>query len=137
LISFGINRNGWPAFAGDMETLAQLKIETEQVAAAYKRGDYSTAFQICRTLSDQGDARAQYNLGQIMPSDGCKGDTVPLAAGRWYDFPEFGCHLGNVGLGEGGTQLRTPQEYRGSQTGLTGRFAAFARRSSVCKEGRQ
>ncbi len=33
-----------------------------------------------------------------MPSDGCKGDTVPSAVERWYDFPEFGCHLGNVGF---------------------------------------
>ena len=35
---------------------------------------------------------------KIMPSDGCKGDTIPLAVGKWYDFHEFGCHLGNVGL---------------------------------------
>ncbi len=34
---------------------------------------------------------------KIMPSDGCKGDTVPLAVDQWYDFHEFGCHLGNVG----------------------------------------
>jgi len=36
-------------------------------------------------------------ITKIMPSDGCKRDTVPLAVGKWYDFPEFGCHLGNVG----------------------------------------
>ena len=35
---------------------------------------------------------------KIMPSVGCKGDTVPLAVERWYDPPEFGCHLGNVDL---------------------------------------
>ena len=34
----------------------------------------------------------------IRPSDGWKGDTVPLAVARWYDFHEVGCHLGNVGL---------------------------------------
>ncbi len=28
--------------------------------------------------------------------DGCEVDTVPLAVGRWYDFHEFGWHLGNV-----------------------------------------
>ena len=33
---------------------------------------------------------------EIMPSDGCKGDIGPLALGLWYDFHEFGCHLGNV-----------------------------------------
>ncbi len=37
-------------------------------------------------------------ISKIMPSDGCKGDTIPLAVGKWYDFCEFGCHLGNVGL---------------------------------------
>ena len=37
-------------------------------------------------------------IPKIMPSDGCKGDTVPLAVGRLYNFHKFGCHLGNVGL---------------------------------------
>jgi hypothetical protein len=37
-------------------------------------------------------------ITKIMPSDGCKGDTVPLAVDQGYDFHEFGCHLGNVGL---------------------------------------
>ena len=36
-------------------------------------------------------------ITKIMPSDGCKGDTVPLAVARWYNFHEFGCHRGNVG----------------------------------------
>jgi hypothetical protein len=35
-------------------------------------------------------------IAKIIQSDGRKGDTVPFAAGRWYDFPEFECHLGNV-----------------------------------------
>ncbi len=29
-------------------------------------------------------------ISKIMPSDGCKGNTVPLAVERWYDFPIFG-----------------------------------------------
>ena len=36
-------------------------------------------------------------ITKIMPSDGCKGDAVPLALNRRYSFREFGCHLGNVG----------------------------------------
>ncbi len=36
-------------------------------------------------------------ISKFMPSDGCKGETIPLAVGEWYDFHEFGCHLGNVG----------------------------------------
>jgi len=35
---------------------------------------------------------------KIMLSGGGKGDPAPVALGLWYDFQEFGCHLGNVGL---------------------------------------
>ena len=35
-------------------------------------------------------------ITKIMQSDGCKRDTVPVAVGQWYNFYEFGCHLGNV-----------------------------------------
>ncbi len=77
-----------------------------------------TAASIPRThtLARQGDHRAElvnelwsrkerlvgvilldHNLINIMASDGCKGDTTPLAVGKWYEFREFGCHLGNVG----------------------------------------
>ena len=37
-------------------------------------------------------------ITKIMPSDGCIGDTVPLAVGKWYEFHEFGWHMGNVAL---------------------------------------
>ena len=37
-------------------------------------------------------------ITKIMPSDGCGRDAVLLAVERWYDFPEFGDYLGNVGL---------------------------------------
>ena len=37
-------------------------------------------------------------ITKIMPSDGCIGDTIPLAVGKWYDFHEFGWYMGNVGL---------------------------------------
>ncbi len=37
-------------------------------------------------------------ISKIGPSDGCGRDAVPLAVERWYDFPEFGGYLGNVGL---------------------------------------
>ena len=29
-------------------------------------------------------------IAKIVPSGGCKGDTVLVAVERWYDFPEFG-----------------------------------------------
>jgi hypothetical protein len=44
-------------------------------------------------------------ITKIMQSDGCKGDTVPFAVGRWYVFPKFGCHLGNLGS-DGQTAIR-------------------------------
>ncbi len=37
-------------------------------------------------------------ISKIKPSDGCGRDAVLLAVERWYDFPEFGVYLGNVGL---------------------------------------
>ncbi len=43
------------------------------------------------------------NNGQIIKSglsDGRRGDTVPLAVGKRYDFHEFGWYMGNVGLGK-------------------------------------
>ena len=36
-------------------------------------------------------------ITKIMPSDGCIGDTVPLAVGKRYEFHEFGWYMGNVG----------------------------------------
>ncbi len=36
-------------------------------------------------------------ISKIKPSDGCGRDAVHLAVDQWYDFHEFGCHLGNVG----------------------------------------
>ena len=46
-------------------------------------------------------------ITKIMPSDGCIGDTVPLAVGKWYEFHEFGWHMGNVGVSVYSDGLRT------------------------------
>ena len=35
----------------------------EDADAAFDKGDYATAMRLLRPLADQGDARAQYNLG--------------------------------------------------------------------------
>ena len=40
----------------------------------------------------------RWPITKIMSSDGCNGNKVPLEMGPWYDFREFGCHLGNVGF---------------------------------------
>ena len=34
---------------------------------------------------------------KFRPSDGCGRNAVLLVVERWYDFPEFGGYLGNVG----------------------------------------
>ena len=44
-------------------------------------------------------------ITKIMPSDGCIGDTVPLAVGKWYDFHEFGWYMGNIGEDKRGGRL--------------------------------
>ncbi len=46
-------------------------------------------------------------ISKIRPSDGCGRDGVPLAVDQWYDFHEFGCHLGNVGF-DIDQRLQTP-----------------------------
>ncbi len=40
-------------------------------------------------------SKAQNNMQAV--SAGCGRDAVLLAVERWYDFPEFGGYLGNVG----------------------------------------
>ena len=36
-------------------------------------------------------------IAKIMHPEVYKGDNISLVVGKWYDFDEFGCHLGNVG----------------------------------------
>ena len=40
----------------------------------------------------------RWPITKIMSSDGCNGNRVPLEMGPWYDFREFGCHLGKCRL---------------------------------------
>ena len=55
----------------------------EDAAAAYDKQDYATALRLYRSLADQGDARAQsnlgimYKLGQGVPKDDAQ-------AVKWY-----------------------------------------------------
>ena len=57
----------------------------------------------------------RWPITKIMSSDGCNGNRVPLEMGPWYDFREFGCHLGNVGLIE---SRRTIERWRSSNNNL-------------------
>ncbi len=52
---------------------------------AYKRGDYATAVRIFRQFADQGNASAQYNLGQMYrKGQGVTQDYVQ--AHMWYNL---------------------------------------------------
>jgi len=52
-------------------------------AAAYKRGDYATAYRLLKLLAEQGNAQARYALGSMY----YKGEGVPqdyAEAMKWY-----------------------------------------------------
>ena len=61
-------------------TKAQTFHEAE---AAYKRGDYAVALELLRTLAEQGDADAQFNLGN-MYYEGMGVSQDYTEALRWY-----------------------------------------------------
>ena len=79
---------------------------------AYKRGDYTTALKELRPLAEQGDVRAQFNLGLMYG----KGEGVPqdyAEAAKWYlkaaerGYASAQSILGvTYGIGEG-----VPQDY--------------------------
>jgi uncharacterized protein len=57
----------------------------EDAATAYNRGDYATALQFFRSLADQGNAAAQFNLGFMYESGrGVLQDYVQ--AHKWYNL---------------------------------------------------
>src|SRR5215472_14710181 len=65
-----------PAFAGPHE-------DFDAAVAAYRRGDYAAAVKLLKPLTEQGDARAQFDLGLMHD----KGQGVPqdyATAVSWY-----------------------------------------------------
>ena len=55
----------------------------DDALAAYNKGDYKTSIKLWRTLAEQGDATAQYNLGFMYD----EGEGVPeddKQAVKWY-----------------------------------------------------
>ena len=58
-----------PARAGyDEGRAAYNRGDFDEGMAAAKRGDYATALREWRPLADQGEARAQHNLGVMYPA---------------------------------------------------------------------
>ena len=50
-------------------------------------------------------------IAKIVPSDVYKRAAVPLAVEQWYNFRDFGCHLGNAGIYQHHRSL-LPAQYR-------------------------
>ena len=62
--------------------------------------DHTLVATILRNLE-----RLYYAEGKYVDA----GPLVPRVVGRWYDFHEFGCHLGNVGQGYSTTETISNQ----------------------------
>ena len=58
----------------------------EDAVAAYRSADYTTAFQVYRSLADQGLAVAQFNLG-LMYANGQGVSKDETEAMKWYRLP--------------------------------------------------
>lgn len=57
----------------------------EDAVAAYKRGDYATAYRLFKPMAEQGHAEAQYNLGGMY----FRGQGVPrdfVLAHMWFNL---------------------------------------------------
>ncbi len=72
----------------------------DEARAAYKKGDFKTAAKEMRVLADQGDTKAQVNLGAMYADgQGVRKDLKQAAA--WYrKAAERGDVMGQVNLGE-------------------------------------
>ena len=68
-----------PVVAGQLDIMTF----SDTVAAYYLRGDYAGASRFLRPLADQGDARAQYGLGNLY-ANGRGGLQDYAEAARWY-----------------------------------------------------
>ena len=72
LVTLGLNWVGYMKTVISVLLLATLALapctsfgDIEQAFEAYRAGDYETAVRLYRPLAEQGDYRAQYDLGLI------------------------------------------------------------------------
>ena len=66
-------------------------------ADAYKKGDFATALRKWKTIAEQGDARAQFNIGTMY----FRGRGVPKdnkTAVKWYRLSAVWCISNAVSL---------------------------------------
>ena len=104
----GMSRSNWPkspysgtgfgkSCGGSMNCDEDL-FRHRQRGSTARRKRHERRVRMARKMTEWPSRRGP--ITKIMLSNGCKGDTVPLAMGKWYDFHEFGWHLGNVGFDE-------------------------------------
>jgi uncharacterized protein len=87
-----------------MASESKPKSSLEDGEAAYKRGDYATAFQLWRPLAHQGNADAQFRLGAMFASRPVSDDTqaaeYDAQAAAWYrKAADQGNAVAQFGLG--------------------------------------
>ncbi|PJG45942.1 hypothetical protein CAF53_17040 [Sphingobium sp. LB126] len=79
----------------------------EDATAAYRRGDYTTALRLYQSLADQGDPRAQTNLGRMYLTGRGTGKNYPealklLRRAAALGFADAQYNLGEIYLREWG-----------------------------------
>ena len=110
----GVVRGHESAFNGAMRTMKRIVLATMLVSvlaapawadfrngvAAYRGGDYATAFREWKPLAEQGNAKAQYLFG-ILYSDGQGIPANSYEAAKWYRrAAEQGLEQAQLALGE-------------------------------------
>ncbi len=85
-------------------SVTNLSRPAERVVAFYnKRGTSKRQARcVCMTRKLTTWPFENGRTGKVGPSDGCRGNAVPLAAESKYDFRKPGVYLGKVGLIEPG-----------------------------------
>ncbi len=85
-------RRLWPLFSARKRVLASAE-PLEDGVAAYQRADYATALKLLRPLAEQGNPKAQYNLG-YMYAEGLSLQQDHAEAVQWF---RMAAEQGNAG----------------------------------------
>jgi S1-C subfamily serine protease len=114
---------------------ASPAVASDEALAAYNRGDFATALRLWRSLADQGQPDAMYNLG-LMYAQGAAVPQNYAEAARWYGLaaeygnPDAQAALGlQYVMGQG-----VPENYILSYTWLS---LAAARGNQIAIRGRE
>ncbi len=101
-----------PVLAQPAPQSAAVASQLNQATAAYERGDYASALRVFRTIAEQGDANAQYNLGVMYDNGRGVPQDYAAAMSWWRRAAEGGSTRAQFNLG--GMHLSgkgAPQDY--------------------------